>query len=112
MTVNIDSARLTLMLNDLRLPAIKQGWPGFAERADKEGWPAARFQHRQPERGRVVGKFSHAVPAMRLASTRLAVDSQLAGAKVTHFPPQPLQPRSTNFFFPPPTDSRGLLAET
>ena len=43
MTVNIDSARLTLMLNDLRLPAIKQGWPGFAERADKEGWPAARF---------------------------------------------------------------------
>jgi DNA replication protein DnaC len=57
MTVDIDSARLTLMLNDLRLPAIKQGWPGFAERADKEGWPAARFlaavtEHEVAERNR------------------------------------------------------------
>ena len=57
MTVNIDSARLTLMLNDLRLPAIKQGWPTFAERADKEGWPAARFlaavaEHEVAERNR------------------------------------------------------------
>ena len=43
MTQSIDSARLTLILNDLRLPAIKQGWPAFAERANKEGWPAARF---------------------------------------------------------------------
>ena len=43
MTGTIDAARLTLMLNDLRLPAIKQDWPGFAERADKEGWPAARL---------------------------------------------------------------------
>ena len=43
MTESIDSARLTLILNDLRLPAIKHGWPLFAERADKEGWPAARF---------------------------------------------------------------------
>ena len=24
---SIDAARLTLMLNDLRLPAIKQDWP-------------------------------------------------------------------------------------
>jgi len=43
MTASIDAARLTLLLNDLRLPAIKQDWPGFAERADKESWPAARF---------------------------------------------------------------------
>jgi len=43
MTENIDRARLTLMLNDLRLPAIKQNWPDFAERADKESCPAARF---------------------------------------------------------------------
>ena len=43
MSQGIDGARLTLILNDLRLPAIKQGWPAFAERADKEGWPAARF---------------------------------------------------------------------
>ena len=30
MTQSIDTARLTLILNDLRLPAIKQGWPAFA----------------------------------------------------------------------------------
>ena len=39
----IDAGRLTLALNDLRLPAIKTIWPDFAGRADKEGWPAARF---------------------------------------------------------------------
>ena len=43
MTEAIDAARLTLILTDLRLPAIKQGWIAFATRADKEGWPAARF---------------------------------------------------------------------
>ena len=43
MSASIDAARLTLILNDLRLPAIKQGWAAFAERSDKEGWPAARF---------------------------------------------------------------------
>ena len=57
MTQGIDSARLTLLLNDLRLPAIKQGWAGFAERADKEAWPAARFlaalaEHEVAERDR------------------------------------------------------------
>ena len=57
MTQSIDNARLTLILNDLRLPAIKQGWPSFAERADKEGWPAARFlatlaEHEIAERDR------------------------------------------------------------
>ena len=39
----IDAGRLTLALNDLRLPAIKLVWPDLAARADKEGWPAARF---------------------------------------------------------------------
>jgi len=43
MTQAFDAARLNLILTDLRLPAIKQGWAAFAERADKEGWPAARF---------------------------------------------------------------------
>ena len=43
MTEAIDAARLALILTDLRLPAIKQGWSAFAARADKEGWPAARF---------------------------------------------------------------------
>src|SRR5476651_2811262 len=57
MSQTIDAARLTLLLNDLRLPAIKQGWAAFAERADKEGWPAARFlaslaEHEVAERDR------------------------------------------------------------
>ena len=52
----IDAARLNLLLTDLRLPAIKHLWPSFAERADKEGWPAARLlaalaEHEVAERG-------------------------------------------------------------
>jgi DNA replication protein DnaC len=39
----IDAGRLSLALHDLRLPAIKLVWPELAARADKEGWPAARF---------------------------------------------------------------------
>ena len=39
----VDAAKLSLLLNELRLPAIKAIWARFAEQADKEGWPAARF---------------------------------------------------------------------
>ena len=39
----VDTARLNLLLNELRLPAIKVLWPQFAEQSDKEGWPASRF---------------------------------------------------------------------
>ena len=42
-TIEVDTTRLPLLLNDLRLPAIARLWPDFAERSDKEGWPAARF---------------------------------------------------------------------
>jgi DNA replication protein DnaC len=53
----IDTARLSLLLNELQLPAIKVLWPQFAEQSDKEGWPAARFlatiaEHEIAERGR------------------------------------------------------------
>ena len=53
----IDTARLGLALNELRLPAIKLVWPELAARADKEGWPAARFlaalaEHEIAERDR------------------------------------------------------------
>jgi len=41
--IQVDTARLPLLLHELRLPAIARLWPEFAERADKEGWPAARF---------------------------------------------------------------------
>lgn len=54
---SIDAQRLTLILHDLRLPAIKQIWPDIAAHADKEGWPAARFlaalaEHEIAERDR------------------------------------------------------------
>ena len=57
LTQPIDAQRLTLILNDLRLPAIKQTWPEIAARSDKEGWPAARFlaalaEHEIAERDR------------------------------------------------------------
>ncbi len=39
----VDEARLGIMLNELRLPTIKTLWQEFAQKADKEGWPAARF---------------------------------------------------------------------
>ncbi len=53
----IDSAKLSLLLNELRLPASKVMWPQFADQADKEGWPAARFlaslaEHELAERDR------------------------------------------------------------
>ncbi len=52
-----DTARLSLALNELRMPAIKALWPHFAQQADKEGWPAARFltalvEHELAERDR------------------------------------------------------------
>jgi DNA replication protein DnaC len=53
----VDAARLGVMLHELRLPTMKNVWPSFAERADKEGWPAARFlaaiaEHELAERDR------------------------------------------------------------
>src|SRR3954451_7698853 len=53
----VDAARLELMLTELRLPAIKLLWSRFADQADKEGWPAARFlaalsEHEITERDR------------------------------------------------------------
>jgi DNA replication protein DnaC len=53
----VDTQRLAFILNELRLPAIKQIWPQFAEQADKEAWPATRFlsalaEHEISERDR------------------------------------------------------------
>src|SRR6476646_9584162 len=56
-TVNIDAARLELLLTELRLPGFKLMWAKLAEQSDKEGWPAARFlaalaEHELADRGR------------------------------------------------------------
>ena len=39
----VDVHALPTMLTALRLPSFHRHWPALAERADKEGWPAARF---------------------------------------------------------------------
>jgi DNA replication protein DnaC len=41
--ITVDTARLPLALAELRLPSIARLWPEFTERADREGWPAARL---------------------------------------------------------------------
>jgi DNA replication protein DnaC len=42
-TIKVDTARLPLLLRELRLPTIAAMWQTFTERADREGWPAARL---------------------------------------------------------------------
>jgi len=42
-TTSIDTARVELLLSELRLPSVKAIWPKLAAQSDKEGWPAARF---------------------------------------------------------------------
>jgi DNA replication protein DnaC len=41
--ITVNTARLPLLLGELRLPTIAGLWPQFTERADREGWPAARL---------------------------------------------------------------------
>ena len=53
----IDVHALPAMLTALRLPSFHRHWQALAERADKEGWPAARFlaavaEHELAERDR------------------------------------------------------------
>ena len=42
-SATIDTARLDLLLGELRMSGLRAVWPRIAQRADKEGWPAARF---------------------------------------------------------------------
>jgi len=54
---SVENTRLTLLLKQLRLPAMTALWNEFAERSDTEGWPAARFlaamaEHEIAERDR------------------------------------------------------------
>ena len=41
--ITVAAARLPLLLGELRLPTIGALWPQFTERADSEGWPAAKL---------------------------------------------------------------------
>jgi len=104
MTQDIDRARLTLLLNGLRLSAIKQGWVGRAERADKEAWPAARFpvafaehevaerDRRRTEHHRLEARLS---PGKTLDSVEFAAVSTISKAHVGNGPQMRSACRST-----------------
>jgi DNA replication protein DnaC len=91
-TSSIDEARLGIMLNELRLPTIKTLWPRFAETADREGWPAARFlaaiaEHELAERAnRRIERHlaeAHLPPGKTLESFAFEAVPMLSKAQVT-----------------------------
>jgi DNA replication protein DnaC len=56
-TPTIDTARLPVLLSQLRLPTIARLWPALTETADRESWPAAKtlaalMEHEIAERAR------------------------------------------------------------
>src|SRR4029450_13252418 len=79
------------MSGELRLPTVNRLWPEFAERADKEGWPAARFlsalaELEIAERGRrrternLAG--AHLLPSEALDNFDFSVVPMLSKARV------------------------------
>ena len=47
----VDPPQLDLLLKQLRLPTMRTLWRSFTERADREGWPAARLLRRAGQPG-------------------------------------------------------------
>ena len=96
-STDIDAARLTLALTELRLPAIKALWPRFAEQADKEGWRAARLlsalvEHELAERDRrrIERHLAQGPPAARQDARDLRLQRRshaLQGACQCHHRP-------------------------
>jgi len=83
--------RTALMLSELHLPTIGRLWQEFAARADKEGWPAARFldallEHELAERAkRRIDRHraeSQLDPSKTLASFDFATVPMLSKAHV------------------------------
>ena len=86
-----EPARIALMLGELRLPTISRLWSQFAERSDKEGWPAGRFlgallEHELAERAkRRIERHraeSQLDPSKTLASFEFAEVPMLSKAHV------------------------------
>ena len=87
-----EPGRNAMMLNELRLPTIGRLWSEFAQRSDKEAWPAGRFlggllEHelgerakRRIDRHRVESQLD---PTKTLASFDFAEVPMLSKAHVT-----------------------------
>ena len=56
-----EPGRNALMLTELRLPTIGRLWPEFAERSDKESWPATRWDNVFPDPGMTVAAIDRLV---------------------------------------------------
>jgi DNA replication protein DnaC len=87
-----EPGRIALMLNELRLPTISRLWSEFAQRSDKEGWPATRFlgallEHELAERAkRRIERHrdeSHLDPTKTLATFDFGSVPMLSKAHVT-----------------------------
>lgn len=72
----VDAARVELMLGELRLPGIKMVWAELAARADKEGWPAARFLAALAEYE--IAERSRRRTARHISEARLPVGKTIA----------------------------------
>jgi DNA replication protein DnaC len=72
----IDTARVELLVAELRMPGIRAIWPRLAEQSDKEGWPAARFLAALAEAE--VADRSRRRIERHLAEARLPVSKTLA----------------------------------
>jgi DNA replication protein DnaC len=90
--IEVDTTRLPLLLHELRLPAIARLWPEFAERADKESWPAVRLlsalaELEMAERGRrrMARNLAdaHLPPGKTLENFDFSVVPMLSKARIT-----------------------------
>lgn len=82
--VEIDTAKLPLMLSELRLPAIGRMWTEMAERSDREGWPAARFLSALAEIE--IGERARRRIERHMADARLPPDKTLDNFDFAHVP--------------------------
>ncbi|GAA0587964.1 hypothetical protein GCM10009416_28160 [Craurococcus roseus] len=82
--VEVDTARLPLLLGEPRLPAIARMWPEMAERADREGWPAARLLAALAELE--VAERARRRIERHLADARLPPDKTLDNFDFGHVP--------------------------
>lgn len=89
--ITADTARLPMLLTQLRLPTIARLWPALTETADREGWPAARtlaalLEHEIAERAqrRIARHLLEArlPPGKTINSFDFAVVASLGRARV------------------------------
>lgn len=97
----VDVHALPTMLTALRLPSFHRHWPALAERANKEGWPAARFLA-------ALAELELAERETRRIRRHL-IESHLPGGKTLatfDFKPLPGIPAPASRRSPPATGSR------